>query len=171
MTISLTNRVMVCAGISNLGAGNYCNSVYSSLDLEMGHEATTFLRSQDQPHGYKKHYRSLTRVKIKRVSDSNTKFKKLMEKQKIDDEKGMTYGAGVAIEFSDTLPIHIQKVENDKAKLLGIDCKFYGYFVKGHKTNGAKKCQYNWCYDDEEIKDAVHAYLKQIYPTHYGECY
>ena len=94
-----------------------------------------------------------------------------MEKQKIDDENGTTYGGGVVIEFSDTLPIHIQKVVHDKKKLLGSDCKFYGCFVKGHKTNGAKKCQYNWCYDDEEIKDAVHAYLKQIYPTHYGECY
>ena len=71
----------------------------------------------------------------------------------------MTYGAGVAIEFSDTLPIHIQMTENDKKELLGIDCKFYGCFVMGHKTNGAKKCQYNWCYDDKEIKDAVHAYL------------
>ena len=56
-----------------------------------------------------------------------------MEKQKIDDEKGMTYNAGSAIEFSDTLPIHIQKVENDKTKLLGIFCKFYSYFEKGHK--------------------------------------
>ena len=70
----------------------------------------------------------------------------------------MTYGAGVAIEFSDRLPIHIQKAENDKKKLLGIDYKLYGWFVKGHKKNGLKKCQYNWCYDDEEIKDAVHAY-------------
>ena len=75
MAISLTNRVMVCAGISNLGAENYCNSVYSSLDLEMGHETTTLIHSQDQTHGYKKHYRSLTRVKIKRVSDSNAKLK------------------------------------------------------------------------------------------------
>ena len=56
-----------------------------------------------------------------------------MEKQKGDDEKGMSYCAGVAIEFSDTLPIHTQKAENDKKKLLGIDYKFYGCFVKGHK--------------------------------------
>ena len=63
-----------------------------------------------------------------------------MEKQKIDDEKGMTYGTGVAIEFSNTLRIHIQKAENDKKKLLGIDCKLYGCFVKGHETNGSKKC-------------------------------
>ena len=85
MTISLTNRVMVCVGISNLGAENYWNSVYSSLDLDMGHETTSFLRSQDQTRGYKKHYQSLTRVKIKRVSDNNLKTKELMNKQKVDD--------------------------------------------------------------------------------------
>ena len=115
---------MVCAGLSNLGAENYWKSVYSSLNLEMGHETTAFLRFQDQTRGYKKHYRSLTRVKIKRVIGSNAKVNNLMEKQKIDDEKEMSYGAGVAIEFSNTLPIHIQKAENDQKKLLGIDCKF-----------------------------------------------
>ena len=75
MPISLTNRVMVCAGISNLGAENYWKAVYSSLDLGMGHETTVFLCSQDQTRGYKKYYRSLTRVKIKRVSDKNAKVK------------------------------------------------------------------------------------------------
>ena len=65
MTISLTNRVMVCADISNLGAENYRNAVYSSLKLDMVHETTAFLRSQDQIRDYKKHYRSLTKVKIK----------------------------------------------------------------------------------------------------------
>ena len=171
MTISLTNRVMVCAGINNLGAENYWNSVYSSLELDMGNETTSFLRSQDQNRGYKKHYQSLTRVKIKRVSDNNFKIKELMNKQKLDDGKGMTYGAGVAIEVTETLPLYIQKAENDKKTLLGIDCKWYGCFEKGHKTNAAKKCQYYACYDDEEIKEKMHAYLKQIYPTHYGECY
>ena len=63
MTISLTNRVMVCAGISNLGCESYWKAVYSSLDLEMEHETIVFLHSQDQTRDYKKHYRSLTRVK------------------------------------------------------------------------------------------------------------
>ena len=63
----------------------------------------------------------------------------------------MTYGAGVAIKFFDTLPIHLQKAENDKNNQLGIDCKCYGCFVKGYKTKN----------DDEEIKDAVHVYLQK----------
>ena len=87
MTISLTNRVMACAGISNHSAENYLHSVHSSLDLEMEHETAAFLRSQDQTRGYKKHYRSLTRVKIKRVSDSNAKVNKLIEKQKMATKK------------------------------------------------------------------------------------
>ena len=139
MTFSLTNRAMVCAGISNLGAENYWNYVYSSLDLDMGNETTSFLRFQDQTRGYKKHYQSLTRVKIKRVSDNKLKTKELMNKQKFDDQKGMTYDSGVAIEVTGTLPLYIQKTENDKKTLLGIDCKWYGCFEKGHKTNAAKK--------------------------------
>ena len=87
MTISLTNRVMACAGISNLGAVNYWNAIYSSLKLDMSHETTVFFPSQDQIRDYKKHYRSLTRVKIKSVSDNNIKIKNLMQKQKIDDKK------------------------------------------------------------------------------------
>ena len=55
MTISLTNRVMVCVGISNLGAKNNWNTVYSSLKLDMASETTEFLRSQDQIRKYKKH--------------------------------------------------------------------------------------------------------------------
>ena len=47
MTISLTNRVMICAGISNLGAENNWNTVYSSLKLDIASETTEFLRSQD----------------------------------------------------------------------------------------------------------------------------
>ena len=120
MIISLANRVMVCAGISNLGAENYWNAVYSSLKIDMGHETIAFLRSHDQIRDYKKYDRSLRRVKIKRVSDNNIKIKKLMEKQKIDDEKGMTYCVGVTIECTDTLPSHIKLAEDNKKKLLGV---------------------------------------------------
>ena len=105
---------MICAGISNLGAENYCNVVYSSLKLDMAYETTVFLYSQDQIHEYKKHYRSLTRVKIKRISDNNIKIKNLMQKQKIDDEKVMTYGDGVAIECTDTLPSHTKLAKDNK---------------------------------------------------------
>ena len=49
MPISLTNRVMVCAGISNIGAENYWKAVYSSLDLKMGHETTAFFAPKIKP--------------------------------------------------------------------------------------------------------------------------
>ena len=32
----------------------------------------------------------------------------------------MTYGSGVAIEYTDTLPSHIKLAENNKKKLLGV---------------------------------------------------
>ena len=93
-----------------------------------------------------------------------------MQKQKIDDEKVMTYGAGVAIECTDTFPSHIKLAEDNKKKLLSVKCPFYGCFVKRHVTNRAKKCQYYSCHDDEEIKDRMNTYLQKIYPTYNGEC-
>ena len=171
MTISLTNRVMVCASISNLGAVNYWNVIYSSLKLDMSHETTAFFPSQDQIRDYKKHYRSLARVKIKIVSDNNIKIKNLMQKQKIDDKKGMTYGDGVAMECTDTLPSQIKLAEDDKKKLLGVKFPFYGCFVKGYVTNKAKRCQYHSCYDDDEIKNKMNTHLQKIHPMHYGECF
>ena len=80
MTISPTNRVMFCADVSNIGAENNWNTVYSSLKIDTAHETTVFLRSQDQIRDYKKHYRSLTRVKIKRFSENTIKIKNLIEK-------------------------------------------------------------------------------------------
>ena len=63
----------------------------------------------------------------------------------------MTYGAGVAMECTDTLPSQIKLAEDDKKKLLGVKFPFYGCFVKGYVTNKAKRCQYHSCYDDDEI--------------------
>ena len=41
MTILLANRVMLCAGISNIRAENYWNAVYSSLKVDMDIKSVT----------------------------------------------------------------------------------------------------------------------------------
>ena len=45
MTISLTNRVMIAIGVSNLGAGSYWKRVYSRLVIPMSPETTSFLQN------------------------------------------------------------------------------------------------------------------------------
>ena len=64
-----------------------------------------------------------------------------MEKQRIDEKQGKTYGSGVVLE-SDSIPEFVKEAEERKKELLGIQFPFYGCFVKNHKTTKAKKCQY-----------------------------
>ena len=57
-----------------------------------------------------------------------------MEKQRIDEEQGKTYGSGVALEC-DSIPHYTHEAEERKKELLGKNrCKFYGCFIKGHLT-------------------------------------
>ena len=93
-----------------------------------------------------------------------------MEKQRIDEIQGKTYGSGVALD-SDSIPEFVKEAEERKKELLGIHCPFYGCFVKNHKTTKAKKCQYYGVKNKEELNIRITAYLKNIYPAQYGECY
>ena len=102
---------------------------------------------------------------------NNNKIKELMEKQRIDEKQGKTYGGGVALEC-DSIPRYIHEAEERKKELLGKNrCTFYGCFIKGHLTTKAKKCQYHGVKNKEELNERINAYLKNIYPEQYGECY
>ena len=85
----------------------------------------------------------------------------------------MTYGAGVALTMDD-YPKFIREKETEKKRLLNVRYPWFGYFTKGHISTKVKKCQYHGYYIDDggkELQQNIPAYLKQIYPSHYGECY
>ena len=82
MTISLTNRVLISVGISNLTAETYWEQVYFSLGLSMATKTTSFLKSQDTFRCYKKKCAARTDIKSKRAKDNNNKIIVLMEQQK-----------------------------------------------------------------------------------------
>ena len=171
MTISLTNRVMIAVGTNNLGHEKYWTSVYSSMDLKIGTETISFLKSLDHNRVYKGKYQKQKEVKVRRSQSNNDKIKEQMEQQKKDYNKGMTYGAGVALSM-DTYPDFIREKETQKKELLNVQCPWFGCFTKGHVSTKAKKCQYHGYYkNDQELQQKIHAYLKPIYPSHYGECY
>ena len=109
-------------------------------------------------------------VKKRRVTTNNNKIKGLMEKQRIDEKQRKTYGSGVAIE-SYSIPEFVKETEERKKELLGIQCLFYGCFVKEHKTTKAKKCQYHGVKNKEELNVKINAYLQKHYQEQYGECY
>ena len=140
MTISFTNREIVCTGIVNLGAEPYWTEVYSRLIIDMGKETTTFRWSQNQVRNYKKKYRSLARVDISRISDNNIKIKNLIEKQK-EDEKRMTYDAGVALE-SDTILSFVNEAEDNHCQVLN---SHLWILYRGTHNNKSKEVPISLC--------------------------
>ena len=100
----------------------------------------------------------------------NQKMKEQMAKQRIDEKRGATYGAGVAIE-SDTfqIPPLIKETEAKKKIQLKIDCPWPGCYKKGHKTNRAKGCKYYGKTNDDSFVTALEIYLKSEYPDQYGK--
>ena len=61
-----------------------------------------------------------------------------MEKQRINEKQGKTYGSGVALEC-DSIPDFIKEAEEREKELLGKKrYKSYGCFIKGYLTTKAK---------------------------------
>ena len=100
MTISLTNRVMIAIGVSNLGAESYWKRIYSRLVIPMSPKTTSFLQNHDKYRSYQSTYVKKAEVKKHRMNIQNQKINDLMEKQKIDERAGKTYGASVALEVN-----------------------------------------------------------------------
>ena len=98
MTISLTNRMMIAIGVSNLGAESYWMRIYSRLVIPMSPETTSFLQNQDKYRSYRSTCAKKTEAKKHRMNTQNQKIKDLMEKQKIDEKAGKTYGTSVTLE-------------------------------------------------------------------------
>ena len=87
MAISLTNRVLISVGISNLTAKKYWIQVYSTLSLTMATETTSFLVFQDTSRFYGKIFSARTDIKNKRAKDNNNKIKEMMEQQEKDKKE------------------------------------------------------------------------------------
>ena len=86
MTISLTKRVMIVIGVSNLGDESYWKRVYLRLVIPMSPENTSFLQDQDKYRFYRSIYAKKMEVKKHQMNTQNQKIKDLMEKQKIDEK-------------------------------------------------------------------------------------
>ena len=91
----------------------------------------------------------------------------MMEKQKIDEKLGKTYGAGVALE-ANMIPFWMKRAEM-MTKTNPKTCSFYGCNGK-RVTTKVKGCKHHGCKNDRELNDRIQAYLEGKYPAHYGEC-
>ena len=169
-TMALTNRVMIAIGTSNLGYVTFWEKFFPNLALIMNTDTRSFLLVKDQNHTYRKKYSEKIETKQRRVKIKNQKMKELMAKQRIDERRGATYGAGVAIE-SDTfqIPPLIKETEAKKKIQLKIDCPWSGCYKKGHKTNRSKLYKYWGKTNDNSFATALEIYLKSEYPDQYGK--
>ena len=71
MTISLTHRVMIAVGISNLGSEKFWKIVYSRVNLTTNNETTPFLHSQETYRAYRTEYRGRKEVKKYRIQSKH----------------------------------------------------------------------------------------------------
>ena len=117
-----------------------------------------------------KKYKDRHDVKLLGISSNIKKIKDLMKKQKRDDERGVIYGTGTALD-TDTFPEYTKQAEKEKKKVAKVICPLYGCIVKGHVTTGSKRCVYHQMPSKQETNDKMHAHLQPLYLTHYGECY
>ena len=141
------------------------------MELKIGTETISYLKSLDLNLIYKGKYQQQKEVKAKRIQSNYDKIKEQMEQQQNIFEKGMTYGAGVDLSI-DTYPNFIREKESQKKELLNVQYPWFGCFTKGHVSMKAKKYQYHGYYGNEnELQQEIHAYLKLLYPSQYGECY
>ena len=93
-----------------------------------------------------------------------------MEKQKKDEQRGIIYKSGVALD-ANTIPDYIREVENNNKKVLKVDCPFCCCLIKGHTTTGAKKCRYNSLKILGQLNAAVNDHPTKKCSEHDGECY
>ena len=128
------------------------------------------MEQKDKNKSYRQEHQRKVETKRQRVESNNKQIKELMEEQKIDEARGATYGAAVAIE-SDTFQISaaIKEIETKKKLELNIRCPCQGCFKRGHVTNRAKGCKYYGKTDGASFIEAIKEYLLEAYPDHYGE--
>ena len=96
-TMSLHNRISIVIGVHNLGHRNYWTKVFHRLKLEMNGDLVDNLSQQDGTKNRKCKYNARKEVKSKIAKVQNEKKKVMMQKQKRDEIRGLTYGSGVAL--------------------------------------------------------------------------
>ena len=98
-SMSLTNRVLLTAGIHNLGYHQFWVQVFGDLSMEMGGSLEECLHARDKVKERKRQYKQTRRVKRQR---SMKKTMQIVEyvRQSVEEKekKGMTYSPGMALQ-------------------------------------------------------------------------
>ena len=96
-------------------------------------------------------------------------WKKEIQKQIADFNRGATYGSGIAMEAKESLPSFVVEDEQKKKRLKSQRCPLPGCLGRNHTTSGSRACKYYDCKNDEECFEELKKYLLLTYPDKYGE--
>ena len=168
-TMSLTNRVMICMGIHNLGYYEYWSRVFISLNMFLSPALSRYLQQKDKNKSRKRKYEATPERKKKRAKGKHEKMKKEIQKQIADFNRGATYGTGIAMEAQESLPSFVLEDEQRKKRLKSQRCPLPGCLGRNHATSGSRACKYFDCKNDVEFFEELKKYLLLTYPDKYGE--
>jgi hypothetical protein len=101
MTMALTARISITAGVGNLGAHDYWTRVMECLGIEKGEHTEAFLLDKTRRMRHKHVYQRRIPVKRRRTQKKNDKWREILKKQRKEEHAGITYKPGVRNDAED----------------------------------------------------------------------
>jgi hypothetical protein len=95
MTMALTARICIAAGVANVGAYKYWTEVMDGLGIAKGDHTEAFLLDKTRRVRYKHEYQCSIPVKRKRTEMKSKKWRDIMKKQGNEEKAGLNYQTGV----------------------------------------------------------------------------
>ena len=163
--MSLNNRISIAIGVMNYGYLKFWSLLLVRIGIAVSAVLEAHLKQKDRAMEIKRNYQKKREVKIQRFRNHHQKMRELIAKEKKDEIRGKTYGAGVAL--SKWVPEEVKRKEEEIKKLLKCDCDLYGCYAGGHTTTNSKKCKYHTCDSNEEVMLAMDEFLKRMYGKYF----
>jgi hypothetical protein len=95
MTMALTARISIAAGVCNLGAQGYWTRVFECLQIEKGEHTEAFLLDKTRRSKHKHEYQCRIPVRRRRREKISFKWQEILKKQFKEEQSGITYKSGV----------------------------------------------------------------------------
>jgi hypothetical protein len=95
MTMALTARVCIAAGVGNLGPHEYWTRVMERLGIEKGEHTEAFLVDKLRRTKHKQEYQRRIPVKRHRTEKKSQKWREIVKKQGKEEKAGINYKTGV----------------------------------------------------------------------------
>jgi hypothetical protein len=102
MTMALTARICIAAGVGNLGVHEYWTRVMQCLGIKKGEHTEAFLLDKTRRVKHKQEYQCRIPVKRHRTEKKSKKWREILKKQGKEETKGINYKTGVRNDEDDS---------------------------------------------------------------------